>query len=379
MENNNMNKSIVNIAEVNGNENKLVNNRNKQNNIDKNKEINNTTKVIKTTKNKKSKIPFEEKFKPEYKLSAHEGIESLQLSQTTPRTPREAMDNLYKQGIKNIEKVTMFVKGYLPNSNQSMVVVTNVNGVNLLANHCNIKVKNNPDIVNYFGKLIQCNIELYPYSDCDGKYSFNITEVLEVEDKHWYEGVTFNLNLEKIPYMDNKELNSKLNNLLKSSESYKLKVLNEVINLLDHASQALYGNGNLLTNYVLDVLFMSTNVDKSSLTDNEFLNKYYYDIIMNLVNAVVIVFNAQDKRYFVVSNVLFLSIATYLNSPSVNDGIITNEFISACEYLNVSLKHAKYFYMINRYLFGIEYSTPEFRTNFINKLRENVLSFCSDI
>lgn len=197
MENNNMNKSIVNIAEVNGNENKLVNNRNKQNNIDKNKEINNTTKVIKTTKNKKSKIPFEEKFKPEYKISAHEGIESLQLSQTTPRTPREAMDNLYKQGIKNIEKVTMFVKGYLPNSNNSMVVVSNVNGVNLLANHCNIKVKNNPDIVNYFGKFIQCNIELYPYSDCDGKYSFNITEVLEVEDKHWYEGVTFNLNLEK--------------------------------------------------------------------------------------------------------------------------------------------------------------------------------------
>lgn len=378
MEINNKNTLGQLVETNNGN---MINKQNKQNNIKKNNEI----KVIKTDKNKKndkksrSKKSFEEKFKPEYILTAHEGIASLQLAQTTPRTPREAMAILYKQGLKELNNVSMYVKGYLPDSDNSMVVVTNVNTTKLLSNHCNIVVKNNPDIVNYFGKLIKCNIELYPYSDNVGKYSFNIIEVLEVEDKECYENINTKLDLPTVPFLNTDDVNTRIDNLLRSSETYKMKVLNELVSSLEYISEILYGNTGLIINYVLDTLFMSTNVDRLSLSDTNFVNKYFYDITMNLVNSLLIVYNTNDKTFTNISKLLFISIATYLNSPSVNNGVLTNEFKLVCKYFNISVKHARYFQMINPDLYSIEYSTIEFRTKFIDILRRNVLSFCETI
>ena len=367
----------------NGDSNKFNNNikfnKSNQNIIEKENKIIKADKNKKKDKNSKSKKSFEEKFKPEYILTAHEGIASLQLAQTTPRTPREALSTLYKQGLKELNNVSMYVKGYLPNSNNSMVVVTNINTTKLLSNHCNIVVKNNPDIVNYFGKLIKCNIELYPYSDNVGKYSFNIIEVLEVENKEYYNYIHTNLELPPVPFLDTNDVNTRIDNLLKSSETYKLKVLNELITSLEYISEILYNNTGLIINYVLDTLFMSTNVDRLSLSDMNFVNKYFYDIIMILVNSLLIVYNTKDRSFVNISKLLFISISTYLNSPSVNNGVLTNEFKLVCKYLNISIKHARYFQMINPDLYSIEYSTIEFRTKFIDTLRRNVLSFCETI
>ena len=159
----NDNNKVIIGGDVNGNRNTQ---QNKQNNVDKSKQI---KKVVKKTSKKKKKSENDK-----YVLMAHEGMDILALSETTPQTPRESLKHLYNMGIREIENVTFFVKGYLPSSENTKVTVENVCSTKLLTYHCQIVVEDNPIIVNYIGETVTFDIEIYPYPDNEDKFSFNL-------------------------------------------------------------------------------------------------------------------------------------------------------------------------------------------------------------
>lgn len=386
MENNNMNKNKImssNVVETNNGEIKTKINKSNQNNINKTKNINSTNKVVKSSKNKKKdkvkkqEIPFEEKFKPEYKITAHDGIESLSLAQTTPRTPRDIMKSFYNKGISEFKDVKFFVKGYLPNSDNKMITVINVNtSSSLLSNHCNIKVKDNPELVNSIGKLVIADIKIYPYGDND-KFSFDIIEIIDVETPEWYQGIDYNIKLENILIYDTIELNERINSLINATDSYKIRVFNDIVRLLESMGEWFYDNPPLIINQILDTLFMSTGVDKTTLTDSNFVDKYFYDLIMVFVRVAIKISETKTRMFINIIHIIDLTVDVYLNTPAMNEGKYTDDYKNACRYLNISDKQARFYNMIkNDKFYKINDIEPDFRKKFIEEMRKDVLRYC---
>lgn len=347
-------------------EGNVINKQNKQNNVDKSKQIN---KVVKKTSKKKKKSKNDRSIG-----TAHEGIENLQLAETSPQTPRETLKSLYDKNITEIENVTFFVKGYLPDSGNKMVTVENVCSTKLLTYHCQIIVKDNPIIVDYIGKLVTFDIEIYPYPDNPDKLSFNlIGDPIDYEVFNSPNNIRFNLNLNN--NYDPNIVNEYLSAMLKASKEFKTKLLNNIITDINYISNVLYGNEHIISNLILNTLLVSLDVDDRTIYENEtFIDKYIYDILMIYVKIFVDLSSNKIRKYVDLKDYVLTIVGIYTNSPYINRGEITNEFLRMCLYLNISNKQAKFFYGLFELNDKPKY-TDEERRDIIQDMRELVVSY----
>lgn len=352
---------------VNGNVNNKFNKSN-QNNIEKNKEINNITKIIKSTKRNP---------KDSYKISAHEGINELKLLETTPSTPRETFKSIYDKGETILNNVTFYVKGFLPNYNNKYVTVENICWTKLLSWHCNIMIENNPNIIKYIGRIITCDIEIYPYPDNPNKFSFNIIgDPSYAEDIEYYNMISYKL---KIDDYYNPAPNEFINNLLKMNIDYRLNYVNDIVAYLEDLSSLLYNNQSVILNLFLNTLFMSTDLDRKVLSDSAFVNKYFYDVMMILVKIIHSISDKKIRWYNDLVIEILTIIGVYTNSPFINDFKLNEEFRNSCKYLNVSVNQAKFYYnnLIKPIYKPIE--IIEDKRSYIMDMKQNIINWCMTV
>lgn len=353
------NNVLGNLTEINNG--KVVTNRNKQNNI---------TKVTKKIPDKK-KQPSKEAIRRAI-CTAHEEIENLKLSETSPQTPRETLKRLYDNGCIYIENVSFFVKGFLKDSNETMVTVENVCSTKLLTYHCQLVVEDNPGIVDCIGKLVTCDIEIYPYPENPDKLSFNIIGDIICENPNWYVGVGFCLKIDRQFRIDS---NMYLSSMLKTSKEFKVRFINTLITDINYMSSVLYGNEHLISNLIFNTLMVSLDVDDRIIYENEaFINKYFYDITMIYTKIYIDVIKNDIKFYSDLKEEVLKIVGIYTDSPYVNKGKITQEFLNTCTYFNISNKQAKFYYNLFDLTDKTSYSLDE-RREILNGMKDLVVDY----
>lgn len=364
---NNLNNVLGNfMVETNNGEFKAKVNKSNQNNINK---------ITKSSK-KRNKVKNQNKKAPTYKLLAHKGINVLQLAETSPNTPRESFKALYNKKMTNIDNVTFFVKGYLPNYDEKYVVVENICSTKLLSWHCNIIVEDNPQIVNYIGKLITANIEIYPYPNNPDKFSFKlIGEPSYVESNEWYKMTNFSIDL--LPNQVS-NANDYINNIIISSIEYKTRFINDVVSTLEYVSETYYGNQNIIPNLFLNTLLLSTDVDKKILSNEKFINEYIFDILAITISILTEISNNKIKRYSDLEDCVMRIIGIYTNSPYINKGEFTPEFLMSCFHFKVSMNQVKFYYNIHDVTDKPTMSEEE-RIIFIDKMKQNIVDYSTTI
>ena len=362
---NKINKSIQQALEnntVNGN---VVNKQNNQNNINKDKIIN--TKVIKVPSKKHNKKDKRVLF------TAHAGIENLRLRETSPKTPREVLKKLWDKGVREIENVSFFVKGYLEDSDNRMVTVENVCSSKLLTYHCNLIVDDNPDIVNYIGKVVMFDIELYQYPNNPDKLSFNIIgEPKYCESPDYYSNSIFELNIERRFTFDNNEY---ISSMLKASSEYKIRYINSIITDMNYISDVLFWNEHLISNLILNSLMVSLDIDDRIIYENDmFINKYFYDIIMIYVKIYNDIFDKELRSYVELKDHILTIVGIYTDSPYINSGRITEEFLRMCVYLNITNKQARFYYGLFDLKDKPSYSYDD-RVDIIEEMKQLIIDY----
>lgn len=355
MENVNNKQSIISVVETNNG--KVVTNRNKQNNI---------KKVYK-------KIPDKKPKDNRALITAHSGIENLRLRETTPKTPRETLKKLWDKGIKYIEEVSFYVKGYLEDSDNKMVTVENVCSTKLLTYHCNLIVKDNPDIINYFGKVVTFDIEIYPYPENPDKFSFNIIgEPIYYEVPEYYNSVFFNPQIERQFVYDT---NQYISSMVKASKEFKIRYINDIITEMNYLSKLIYGNEHLISNLILNTLMVSLDVDDRIIYENEiFINKYFYDIIMIYVKIYLDIAKKNIRLYKDLIDEVMLVIGIYTDSPYIHKGEFTAEFLRVSVYLNISNKQCRFYYGLFDLSDKPKYSLEE-RQTIIEEMKQLIVDY----
>lgn len=349
------------MVETNNGEVKTKFNKSNQNNI---------TKVTKKVPGKK-KQPSKEAIRRAI-CTAHEEIENLKLAETSPKTPRETLKRLYDNGCIYIENVSFFVKGFLKDSNETKVTVENVCSTKLLTYHCQVLVEDNPIIVDCIGNIVTCDIEIYPYPDNPDKLSFNIVSDIICENSDWYNGINFCLNLERQFRIDS---NMYLSSMLKTSKEFKVRFINTLITDINYVSSVLYGNEHLISNLVFNTLMVSLDVDDRIIYENEmFINKYFYDIIMIYTKVYVSIIKNSLYYYKDLKDEVLKIVGIYTDSPYINQGNITQEFLKICEYFNISNKQAKFYYNLFDLSDKPKYSLDE-RREIINEMKDLVVDY----
>lgn len=368
MENNNNNLNKVLGQFMVENHGTMTNKQNKQNNINK---------VTKTSKKRnKVKKQIKEQKAPTYKLLAHKGINVLQLAETCPNTPRESFKALYNKKITNIENVTFFVKGFLPGYDNKYVVVENICSTKLLSWHCNIIVDDNPQIVNYIGKLITSNIEIYPYPTNPEKFSFKlIGEPSYIESDEWYKMTQFSIEMLPCQVAD---VNDYINKIIMSSIDYKMKFINDVISTLEYVSETYYGNQNIVPNLFLNTLLLSTDVDKKILNNEKFINEYIFDILAMSIYILIEISNKQIKRYSDLEDCVMRTVGIYTNSPYINKGEFTPEYLMSCFHFKLSMNQVKFYFNIHN-TSNKPIVSEEERIKIINKMKQNIVDYSKTI
>ena len=357
MKNNSKQNMIGNIVETNNGDVKTNFNKSNQNNI---------TKVIKKAPEKKIKDN-------RVLFTAHSGIENLRLRETTPKTPRETLKKLWDKWIKRIENVAFFVKGYLEDSDNKMITVENVCSSKLLTYHCNLIVDNNPIIIKFIGMVVVFDIELYQYPNNHDKLSFNVIgEPKYYESYDYYSTLIFNLNIDRQFTFDN---NVYISSMLKASKEYKIKYINSIITDINYLSDNLFWNEHLISNLILNTLMVSLDVDDRIIyEDDAFINKYFYDIIMIYVKIFNDVYNKEIRLYKDLKDLVLTIIGIYTDSPYINKGKITEEFLRMCIYLNITNKQARFYYGLFDLKNKSKYSYED-RVNVIEEMKQLIIDY----
>lgn len=308
-------------------------------------------------------------------MSAHEGIKSLALLETSAITPRETLKGMWDKGHRVLPNVTFFVKGYLPDHDNKYVTVENICWSCLLSWHCNIIIEDNPDIVNYIGKLITCNIEIYPYPDNPDKFAFNILGEPEyVESDEYYSMVSNTMN---VPEFYVEDVNKFINGIIGFDINRKLKYVNEVVANLEGFSTVLYNNESVIINLVLNTLFMSTDIDRKVLSDGLFINNYFYDIMMILVKLLDSLVEKQIKYYTDLMDEVLYIIGIYTNSPMLNNYRFTEEFVASCMLFKVSTKQANFYYKhLIKHMYDPMTVIEDVRISMIEDMKQLVINWC---
>lgn len=338
-------------------------------NGDNNKQVKSNNHVTKVYKKISEKKPKDNRAL----ITAHSGIENLRLRETSPKTPRETLKKLWDKGIKYIEEVSFYVKGYLEGSDEKMVTVENVCSTKLLTYHCNLIVENNPDIINYFGKVVTFDIEIYPYPENPDKFSFNIIgEPIYYETPEWYNSIFFNPQIERQFVCDT---NQYISSMVKASKEFKIRYINDIITEMNYLSKLIYGNEHLISNLILNTLMVSLDVDDRIIYENEiFINKYFYDIIMIYVKIYLDIAKKNIRIYKDLIDEVMLVIGIYTDSPYIHKGKFTEEFLRVSVYLNVSNKQCRFYYGLFDLSDKPEYSLEE-RHAIIEEMKQLIVDY----
>lgn len=339
----------IEINELNGDfNNNLVNKQNKENNIKKVVVVNNVPKHNK--KNRNNSINKEKRYKDNYGLKAHEGLESFKMYNVKPwENNRPMMETLYNSGQTEVEVI-----GYVSSkfNKSSSCVVTDIcsSQGHYISDHCIIK-----DLIlsEFIGKVIKFTGEIYQYKnkvfeDSDIKYGVNIISDIEVVDLYKRVFTKSDNFVKKLGvYNYTRETDELIDDFNRCSDDVKCRVYKLVLAETMQLSTYLYGSIGFLPGIIRKIFLLRPCDILHSETP-----KFAYDLsaIMLTVNALI-----QDIQPTNHSDVvrIILNVITSIQGISYNKmNYDVEEFTKYCHWVNTDVKYG--FYIFNDILSNID-------------------------
>ena len=347
------NKKLVNMEgiEINGDSNNLKQKQHRVNCSEVNKQKYIITKNVPKhkKKNKNNRINKEKRYKDNYGLKAHEGLESFKMYNVKPwENNRPMMETLYISGQTEVEVI-----GYVSSKfNKSSCVVTDIcsSQGHYISDHCIIK-----DLMlsEFIGKVIKFRGEIYQYKnkafeDSDIKYGMNIISDIEVVDLYKRVFTKSDNFVKRLGvYNYTRETDELIDDFNRCSDDVKCGVYKLVLDETMQLSAYLYGSIGFLPGIIRKIFLLRPCDILHSETP-----KFAYDLSAIMLTINTLIQDIQPTNHSDVIRII-LNVITSIQGISYNKmNYDVEEFTKYCHWVNTDVKYG--FYIFNDILSNID-------------------------